>query len=127
MNQRKRTRVESRKAVTLTGPGIEIQGEIVNVSLKGCLVGIEAENRPAEGEAVSVTIHLEPGSESLDVAVRGRVVRHYSEGIALEFTEVPPESFNHLFRLVQYNAPDPEGIEKELGSSAFGSAGTAKS
>jgi hypothetical protein len=50
------------------------------------------------------------------------VVRHYPEGVAVEFTEVPPESFPHLFRLVQYNAPDPEGIEKELSSTAFGSS-----
>jgi hypothetical protein len=120
MNQRKRTRVQSRKPVTMTAPRSECQGEIINVSLKGCLLGLPEADRPEPGVPVSLTIHLEPGTQSLDIAVRGRVVRNYPDGVAIEFTEIPPESFSHLFRLVQYNAPDPEGIEKELGASAFG-------
>ena len=119
MNQRKRTRVESRKAATVSSGLGERRGEILNVSLRGCLVELaEPTNLPPE-ELIAVTIHLEPGAPDLDVTVKGRVVRTYPGQVAIEFTEVPAESFHHLFRFVQYNAPDPEGIEKELGSSAF--------
>lgn len=119
MNQRRRTRVEPHKPVTVEGPsGTKCTGEVANLSLKGCLV------RPAEGDlprpddAVRVVIHLEPGTEAFDVCLHGRVVR-VGGGVAVDFTGVPPESFPHLFRLVQYNAPDPEGIESELGCTAF--------
>lgn len=122
MNQRRRTRVASRKAATLTGSRGECMGEIVNVSLKGCLLEVGQGTLPAEGEAVSVSIHLEPGEPGLDVSLTGRVARLEASAVAVEFTELPPESFHHLFRLVQYNAPDPESIEQELGSSAFGNA-----
>ena len=120
MNQRRRTRVESRKAVTVvSASGKQGHGEIVNVSLKGCLLEMGEGEDPRPNEMVSVVIHLEPGSLELDVDVTGRVVRVYPGRVAVEFTEVPPESFDHLFRLVQYNAPDPEGIERELSESAF--------
>jgi hypothetical protein len=119
MNQRKRTRIESRKAATVRSGTGEHRGEIRNVSLRGCLVELIEQANLRPGDPISVIIHLEPGVLDLDVTVKGQVVRTYPGQIAVEFTEVPAESFHHLFRFVQYNAPDPEGIEKELGSSAF--------
>jgi hypothetical protein len=119
MNQRRRTRIESRKAVTLRSGTGERRGEIRNVSLRGCLVELAEQASLPPEDLVSVTIHLEPGSPDLDVTVKGRVVRTDPSQVAIQFTEVPAESFHHLFRFVQYNAPDPEGIEKELGSSVF--------
>jgi hypothetical protein len=120
MNQRRRTRVESQKSVTMQWPGGEAGGQVVNLSLKGCLI------TPAQGAALpgteqplALTIHLEESAPELDVAVQCRVVRADPEGVALDFSEVSPDSFQHLFRLVQYNAPDPESIEGELGTSAF--------
>jgi hypothetical protein len=53
------------------------------------------------------------------VRVQGRTVRQDPEGIAVDFSEIELESFRHLFRLVQYNAPDPDFIEQELSTSAF--------
>jgi hypothetical protein len=119
MNQRSRTRVSSQKRTTLSWQGGTCEGELVNLSLKGCLVA-GAESTPAlVGEGVSVVIHLDPDSPELDVRVRGRVVRQDADGMAVDFTEVELESFRHLFRLVQYNAPDPDNIEQELSHSAF--------
>jgi hypothetical protein len=123
MNQRRRTRVESQKDVTMRWDGGEAAGQVVNLSLKGCLIA------PAPGAALpplerplAVTIHLEEGAPELDVAVQGRVVRAEAGfGVAVDFREVSPDSFQHLFRLVQYNAADPEDIEGELGTSAFDS------
>ncbi len=119
MNQRRRTRVVSRKGVTLVWPEGQTEGAIANVSLKGCLVALHRGEKPPAAPLVRVLIHLEEGTPDLDVTLEARVVRGDSEAVALDFTEVPPESFHHLFRLVQYNAEDPDGIEAELGSSAF--------
>ena len=121
MNQRRRTRVESQKDVTLRWTDQELAGQVVNLSLKGCLITPDpGAQLPDADQKLAVTIHLEEGAPELDVAVQGRVVRAEAGfGIAVDFREVSPESFQHLFRLVQYNAPDPEGIEGELGTSAF--------
>ena len=119
MNQRRRTRVVSQKGVTVRWDGGEGSGSIANVSLKGCLVAFSA-GQPRHGDAVQMVIHLEEGAPELDIALEGRVVRVGDDAFAVDFTEVPPESFHHLFRLVQYNAADPDGIEEELGVSAFG-------
>lgn len=120
MNQRRRTRVEPHKSATVEGPsGARCAGEVCNLSLKGCLIRPAGGDPPRAGDAVTVTIHLEPGTDALDVPLHGRVVRVDGAGVAVDFTGIPPESFPHLFRLVQYNAPDPDGIEGELGSSAF--------
>lgn len=119
MNQRRRTRVVSRKGVTLIWAEGQAEGAIANVSLKGCLVALRGGEKPPAVPAVRVVIHLEEGSSEHDVTLEARVVRGDAEAVALDFTEVPPESFHHLFRLVQYNAADPDSIEAELGSSAF--------
>jgi len=119
MNQRRRTRVVSRKGVTLVWTGGQAEGAIDNVSLKGCLVALGQGQPPPPAPTVRVAIHLEEGSPELDVSLEARVVRADPAAVALDFIEVPPESFHHLFRLVQYNAEDPDGIEAELGSSAF--------
>lgn len=119
MNQRRRTRVVSRKGVSLVWPGGGARGAIENVSLKGCLMVLDAGQQPPPAAPVRVVIHLEQETPDLDIAVEARLVRGDASAVALEFTEVPPESFHRLFRLVQYNAEDPEEIEAELGSSAF--------
>ncbi|MHB8764748.1 MAG: PilZ domain-containing protein [Deferrisomatales bacterium] len=120
MNQRSRTRVESRKGVTVAWLDGSCTGELANISLKGCLVAAIVGGPPAAEQAVSVAIHLQPDAPELDVALHGRVVRHHEHGLAVDFTEVPAESFQHLLRLVQYNASDPDAIERELAVSAFG-------
>lgn len=119
MNQRRRTRVLARKGATVQWAGGACRGEIENLSLKGCLVGAPEGDTAPEGGDVAVVIHLEPDTPELDVRVQGRVVRADGRGVAVDFTEIELESFRHLFRLVQYNAPDPDEIEDELGTSAF--------
>lgn len=125
MSHRRRTRVESRKSVSLTWGGGAATGELVNVSLKGCLVETLENTTPAVGEQVGLTIHLEPGAPEFEIRLQGCVVRKVGSATAVDFLEVPPEDFSHLFRLVQYNAADPDGIEEELGRSAFDPASEA--
>jgi hypothetical protein len=119
MKQRKRTRVESRKWVSLAWPEGNSRGELVNLSLKGCLLENTEDHSLEVGQEVAVTIHLELQAPELDVRVKGRIVRADQTTVAVEFSEVELDSFRHLFGLVQYNAPEPEAIEQELSVSAF--------
>jgi hypothetical protein len=120
MKQRKRTRVKSRKWVTLSWPDGSCRGELVNLSLKGCLLHNTEGFSLDVGREVAVAIHLELQSPELDVRVKGRVIRADETTVAVDFSEVELDSFRHLFGLVQYNASEPENIEQELAVSAFG-------
>ena len=120
MIQRRRTRVVSRKEVALAWDGGRREGEIANLSMKGCLVALGGGAGPSVGDPVHLAIHLEHGVPDLDICLEGVAVRCDGAGVAVDFRHVSPESFPRLFRLVQYNAADPEGIETELGREAFG-------
>lgn len=120
MNKRRRTRVESIKDATLSFSKGSIQGRLLNISLKGCLIEPNpSESIPNSGEKLSICIHLEPNSEEFDIDVNGKTIRATPRKIAVEFLEIPPESFQRLLRFIQYNASDPDAIENELGSSVF--------
>ncbi|WP_025324414.1 PilZ domain-containing protein [Deferrisoma camini] len=119
MQKRRRTRVSTGKEATVEWAGGRLQGGLRDVSLKGAYVWALGEARPAEGEEGTVRIHLDPHNPALDLEIRCRAVRVEGDGVALDFLEVPAEVFPHLLRLVQYNAPDPDGIEEEILAPAF--------
>ncbi len=123
MDKRKRTRVTARKRTTLSWPKGECSGEVVNLSLKGCLMAPEGKALPAVGQAVEVRLHLEAGEPELDVKAHAVVVRRDDEGVAVDFTNIELDSFRHLYLLVQYNAPDADVIEEELVTAAFQASG----
>lgn len=119
MKERRRTRINTVKEATLENATDSMRAVVDNVSLKGCLlqVGIET-GFPQDSEA-RLTIHLDRDNPEFDIKVKGHIVRREESVIAMDFTEVSPESFHHLLRFVQYNAEDPEEIEQELGRSAY--------
>ena len=119
MQKRRRTRVSTGKDATVAWTGGRLQGGLRDVSLKGAYVRAPEGPRPPEGEEGTVRIHLDPENPALDLEIRCRAVRVEDDGVALDFLEVPAEVFPHLLRLVQYNAPDPDGIEAEILAPAF--------
>ncbi len=119
MSNRRRTRVSTGKEATVSWAGGECRGILRDVSLKGAYVRLANGLRPGLGEEVTLVIHLDPGASEADIRVRARTVRTEPEGVALDFVEVPADTFPHLFRLVQYNAPRPEQIEGEISDPAF--------
>lgn len=83
-----------------------------NLSMKGLFV--ELQESLAEGSPCEVL--LRP-SENADVEIRaeGEVVRCFEDGVAVQFTRILGiESFEHLRRMVLYNAEDPGRVEAEL-------------
>lgn len=117
--ERRRTRINTSKEATLIEAEGSIKAVIDNISLKGCLLQVGVESGFREGTEAGLVIHLEVDNPEFDIRVRGVIVRREESVVAMDFTAVSPESFQHLLRFVQYNADDPESIERELGRSAY--------
>lgn len=95
--------------------GSSAEGEVENVSLNGCYVRCD-ESLP-DDTMCEVTLRLHGGNEDVLVEARGVVIRHGDYNMAIEFKEVEAEGFEHLQRLVLYNAPDAEQAEDEIDRS----------
>ncbi len=114
-NQREFTRVPTRVQAEVKGGGLTITGVAAEtLSLKGMFVNC-AEQLPV-GTACQITLFL--GEGDIQIQAEGQVVHSYPEGIALQFSRILGlESFEHLRKLVLYNAPDPSLVESEFLSS----------
>ena len=114
-NQREFTRVPIRVRAEVKGGGLSIASSASqSISLKGMLVNCP-ENLP-EGTGCEITLFL--GDGDIQIQAEGTVVRCYPEGIAFQFTRILGlESFEHLRKLVLYNAPDPDQVESEFSTS----------
>lgn len=77
-----------------------------DVSMKGLFVKGKAD----WSIGTECEIHLIPEGQNppVDIKVKGRVQRITEEGIALLFTEVSLEAYEHLHSLVLLNADDPK-------------------
>jgi hypothetical protein len=92
--------------------GQTLTGEVRNLSLKGMLVDVITEV-PANTE-LDIKIYLSGTSSSLTLGMKGRVVRHDENGLAVLFKEIDVESFIHLRSVVAYNEGNEEKIMREF-------------
>jgi hypothetical protein len=111
-NKREFTRVPVQVPIELQAAGRSYPGLLTgNLSMKGLLLRTEAEL--AKDSPCSLRIVLAPGIA--EIRAEARVVRVYPGALALQFTRLlGTESFEHLRRLVIYNASDPEKVEDEF-------------
>jgi hypothetical protein len=87
-------------------------GETTDISLKGLYV---ASRQPLPARtACHITLQLGPQEHPIRITLEGTIVRATDEGMAIEITSVPPDSFSHLNNLVTYNAQDANRIAQEL-------------
>jgi hypothetical protein len=63
-----------------------------------------------------VTIVLQASPPEVAIHAGGRVIRSEKGSLAVELTELDPESYNHLRKLILNNAQDPERAEREIES-----------
>lgn len=116
---RTRVKVQYRADVSTSNARLE-DLETRDLSHKG--VFIMGGQLPA-GEPCQVTIHL-CGSPEEDPAMHmeGTVVRSTTEGTAIDFQFMDPDTYLHMRNLVLRHAPDTEEVEKEFTTPAFGPA-----
>ncbi len=80
-----------------------------DLSMNGALCRGADSFRP--GQRCSLILPLSPG---LRIVIESEVVRAEEGGPAIRFLNMGPDSFSHLRRLVELNAPDADVIESEL-------------
>lgn len=119
-DKRVRTRIDFKTLADVRAAGADLQEvETRDLSHKGVfLVG----DHPLEmGTECVVDIHLLPEEpDAPNLHMKGRVARKTPDGVAIDFTSMDADTFLHLRNLLMLNADDPEAIEKEFTTSAFG-------
>lgn len=83
-----------------------------NLSMKGVYVPCR-QGFPA-GSKCRVTLFLGEPEAQLRIEAKAMVVRQDQGGMAIQFLELPLESYQHLRQLLLYNAPDSPRFEREL-------------
>jgi len=82
------------------------------VSMKGLFV--KGKTNWSVGTECEIHLILEGQNPPVDIKVKGKIQRITEEGIALLFTEVSLEAYEHLHNLVLLNTNDPEKTEQEF-------------
>ncbi len=114
-NKRDFTRVPSGLDVDiLMEDGSELAGHIQNISMRGIFV--PTEHTFEEGVKCRVMLHLGGRGHGITLEARGEVARSGEKGLGVRFDEIAYNAFQHLRKLVRFNADDPGVIEEELDS-----------
>ena len=107
--KRRRTRVNARFETRIFTGGETYTLPMEDVSLKG----VRCAHEPGLVVGMDCVVELAL-SEEARIEVEGVVVRSDADGTAVDFGAMDEDSFAHLRRLVQFNASDPDAIDREL-------------
>ncbi|MFP4039571.1 MAG: PilZ domain-containing protein [Desulfosudaceae bacterium] len=110
--QRRGTRVVFRVKAKMEYDGRSIEGEVLNLSLKGMLVDTDI-NIP-ENQELAIKVYLSGTTSEVNLNMKGEVVRSDQTGVAIEFREIDLDSFIHLRSVVGYNEGDEDKVMKEF-------------
>lgn len=86
--------------------------EIVNLSVGGCQLDIDADL--PRGMGCRLLIVLNPADSRMNVNVEGEVSRSGNGTVGVKFTSIAPEDLTHLQNIIRYNSPDPDQVEDEI-------------
>ncbi len=86
--------------------------DITNLSVGGCLLPVTFDAQPETPCQIKIT--LEGTKDEMAVRIEGEIVRTTSEGLAVNFIRIDPESLFHLQNIVRYNSPDADIIDSEI-------------
>lgn len=111
--KRRFSRIAFRVAAEMTVDGVVYHAdEILNLSVGGCLLPVQADLTP--GTDCEVKIVMSGATSDLNVHIKGKVIRCGDGMAAVQFVAIDPDSLFHLHNIVLYNAQDPEAIEQEI-------------
>lgn len=112
--RRKRTRVPVGFDLTVGVQGMEIKVQTVNLSLTG--VSFVSDHLFSVQEPCEIHLNLH---QDVNLIIEGKVLRASEKETIVSFLSMDEESFYHLKRLMQFNAPDPDQIDREINDPAF--------
>ena len=108
-DQRRHPRLPFDTRVVLHADNATLQASTRNICLRGLFVDAPA-SLPPGGEC-TVSIQLQSGYNRAVIEARGKIVRQVAgletdaAGIAVEFTELDPNSQELLWKVIRYNSP----------------------
>jgi hypothetical protein len=85
----------------------------LDISMNGLRVAT-AETPPPEGTTCEIEIVLAEAPEPVIIEARGSIVRSVAGTLAVHFTEVDLDSYEHLQQLILNNSGDPDKAEQEF-------------
>ena len=85
----------------------------LDISMNGIRVAT-AEAAPPEGTLCEIEIVLSETPSPAIIEARGSIVRSAAGTLAVHFTEIDLDSYEHLRQLILNNAMDPERAEQEF-------------
>jgi hypothetical protein len=112
--RRKRTRVPVGFEVTIALQDEKVKVKTVNISMTG--VRCEPNGLFHVNEKCKVILCLNPDTT---LKIEGKILRVADGEAIISFLSMDEDAFFHLKRLMQFNSPDPDKIEKELKKPAF--------
>ncbi len=109
-DQRNFSRIAFDAAVTVDAGG-EYPGELLDLSLKGALVRLDARQSVVPGMAATLHIRLSD-EQAIDMQTTVAHVEGQRAGFRCDHIDV--DSITHLARIVELNTGDPELLHREL-------------
>jgi hypothetical protein len=112
--RRKRSRVPAGFELAIAVKNKKAKVKTINISMTG--VSCEHNDLFRANEKCKLILSL---SQDITLNIEGRILRAGDREAIIAFLSMDEDTFYHLKRLVQFNSPDPDRIEKELMKSAF--------
>ena len=88
-------------------------GNALDISMNGMLVAT-TETAPPEGTLCEIEIVLAEAPAPVIIEARGPVIRSDTGTLAVHFSEIDIDSYEHLQQLILNNARDPDRAEQEF-------------
>ncbi len=112
-DNRRFTRVVfSRTAKLISRTGIHEEGQVHNLSLGGLF--LDGTYYVDCGDLCELELHETGRHSCLILHFKVRVVRIESDGLALEFVDMPTDSYKFLQTMILYSTDDPLGVSLEF-------------
>ena len=111
MSKRKMSRVNFRVDALINYNDMKKVCSVRDLSLSGIYLATDLDL--ALGKSVNLTVKIISDSTVGEIELTGIVVRKDHDGLALEFSDLPIDSYLFLRNVVVYNSGDPEAIDQE--------------
>jgi hypothetical protein len=112
--RRKRTRIPAGFDISIVLKRKKIKVKTFNISLTGISCASDPVFR--QSDRCEIILTLNPQTS---LTIEGKILRLEEKEAIIAFLSMDEDTFFHLKRLIQYNADDPDKIEKELADPAF--------
>lgn len=112
--RREFSRVHTKIRVTMESQAV-VEGHSEDVSMNGVLVACNGEGLTV-GSPCELHLYLNEPEAPIELRASGIVRRADAARVAVEFTSIDFESYEHLRALVVFNSHDPDRVMDELGN-----------